>query len=194
MKAFVLLSGGIDSTTCLYLANKEFGGQVVGLSINYGQRHSKEIEYARKSCAALGVLHTSIDLSGVVPKTMLTDAEAAVPSISYADIKGVSPTYVPFRNGLLLSSITSYVHGQLLKAPGDADEWGIYFGAHAEDARLCKLIRESIKRLNDLAASCGLFFAPSSLSVSYPKKRRFPVVYQRAPAGPCNMGCNIGAT
>jgi len=136
MKAYVLLSGGIDSTTCLYLAHDEFQGKVEGLSINYGQRHVKEAEYAKKSCDALNLKHSIVDLRGVVPKTMLTDANADVPSISYADIKGVSPTYVPFRNGLLLSAITSIVHGERVKAriAGDMDEWGIYFGAHAEDA------------------------------------------------------------
>jgi 7-cyano-7-deazaguanine synthase len=133
MRAYVLLSGGIDSTTCLYLAHKEFSGSVVGVSIDYGQRHKKEMEYAKRSCAKLGVPHHVLDLSRVVPKTMLTDAEAAVPSVSYSDIKGVSPTYVPFRNGLMLSALCSFVAGERAKQE-DTDEWGIYFGAHAEDA------------------------------------------------------------
>src|SRR5579864_3867604 len=114
-KAFVLLSGGIDSTTCLYLACRQFDGRVTGISINYGQRHSKEIEYAKKSCAKVGVPHHTLDLSGIVPKTMLTDPKSDVPNISYSDIQRVSPTYVPFRNGLMLSAITSYVAGEVDK-------------------------------------------------------------------------------
>lgn len=144
-KAFVLLSGGIDSTTCLYLAYEQFKSNVEGVSIHYGQRHKKEIEYAQASCAALKIKHNVLDISGVIPKTMLTDKEAEVPNISYSDIKGVSPTYVPFRNGLLLSSITSFVAGKRVNHDKDywdsnlgyipdPNEWGIYFGAHMEDA------------------------------------------------------------
>jgi 7-cyano-7-deazaguanine synthase len=134
MKAFVLVSGGIDSTTCLHIAHKEFKGNVEAISINYGQRHIKETEFAKKSAFDLNIAHTTLDLRGVIPKTMLTDAEAHVPDVSYAEIKGVSPTYVPYRNGLLLSAATSYVHAQRVERP-DVDEWGIYFGAHAEDAQ-----------------------------------------------------------
>lgn len=135
--AYVLLSGGIDSSTCLHIAAKEFA-DVVGVSINYGQRHVKEAEYAAKQCSYLGCRHRVVDLSGVVPKTMLTDKQSQVPNISYAEIKGVSPTYVPFRNGLLLSSVCSIIHGDYNDAhemgTGERDEWGLYFGAHAEDA------------------------------------------------------------
>jgi 7-cyano-7-deazaguanine synthase len=142
-RAFVLLSGGIDSTTCLYKAwsNDEWD-RVEGVSLFYGQRHRKEIEYARRSCAWLGIPHHTLDVSSIVPRTMLTDPAADVPSISYGQITGVSPTYVPYRNGLLLSAVTSFVVGKRLEAIGDvktmwdpAYEWGIYFGAHAEDAQ-----------------------------------------------------------
>lgn len=141
-KAFVLLSGGIDSTTCLHIAMHQFGvGNVEAVSINYGQRHLKESEYARKSCQEEGVKHTLLNIEGVIPQTMLTDKNKEIPSISYDEIKGVSPTYVPFRNGLLLSVITAYVQGQRVQEMGSdyffdpRKEWGIYFGAHAEDAQ-----------------------------------------------------------
>ncbi len=142
--AFVLLSGGIDSTVCLFKAHQDFDGNVEGISINYGQRHIKETEYAAKSCAYLGVKHRIIDLSGIVPKTMLTDETSTIPNKSYAEIEGVSPTYVPFRNGLLLSAVTSIVHGEYVKeAENDnfiigvvkKSEWAIYIGVHAEDAQ-----------------------------------------------------------
>jgi len=138
MKAFVLLSGGVDSTTCLHIAVEEFP-EVEGISVNYGQRHSKEIEYAKLSCEGLGVDHHTLKIDGIVPLTMLTDADAAIPNISYSEIEGVSPTYVPFRNGLMLSAISSYVAGQWDKEMRESepvtDEWAIYFGAHAEDAQ-----------------------------------------------------------
>lgn len=138
MKAYVLLSGGIDSSTCLYIAREEFA-DVEGVSIDYGQRHSKEILSAMGLCAHLGIPHHIINLREIVPATMLTDPSREVPNISYDEIKGVSPTYVPFRNGLMLSAVTSFVHGELCKF-GDSEkydglEWAIYFGAHAEDAQ-----------------------------------------------------------
>lgn len=141
-RAYVLLSGGVDSTTCLYKAAEDFD-IVVGLSVNYGQRHAKEITYAEASCAALGpgVSHAVLDLASVVPRTMLTDGGAAIPSVSYEQIEGVSPTYVPFRNGLMLSAAAAHVMGarsreaQWLDVNEEMPEWALYFGAHAEDAR-----------------------------------------------------------
>jgi 7-cyano-7-deazaguanine synthase len=139
-KAFVLLSGGIDSTTCLYIARTQFDA-VQAVSIDYGQRHRKEIEYAGITCIDLGITHTILNLSSVVPKTMLTDDKKAIPNISYSEIKGVSPTYVPYRNGLMLSALASFAAGEwdnFHKRDGneaaDFNEWGIFFGAHAEDA------------------------------------------------------------
>lgn len=140
--AFVLLSGGADSTTCLYLAREQFG-EVEALSIDYGQRHKKEIEYAKKSCAYLGIPHSTLNVKRIVPNTMLTDKKIKVPHISYDKIKGVSPTYVPFRNGLMLSVLTSYIHGTLVNRekssfgliPQGSSRAALYFGAHAEDAK-----------------------------------------------------------
>lgn len=134
-KAFVLLSGGIDSTTCLYLAESEFK-HVEALSIFYGQRHRKEIEYAARTAGRIGIKHSVLDLSSIVPQTALTDANAAIPNVAYKDIVGVSPAYVPFRNGLMLAAIASYVAGQRTLEPlgHPKEEWAIYWGAHAEDA------------------------------------------------------------
>lgn len=133
--AFVLLSGGLDSTTCLYLARTQFQ-EVRAVSINYGQRHSKELSFARQSSSALGIPHHIINIPNLIPSTMLTDQSQQVPNISYDEIKGVSPTYVPFRNGLMLSVMTSYAHGTLINEGRDSErtQHGIYFGAHAEDA------------------------------------------------------------
>ncbi len=134
--AFVLLSGGIDSTTCLHIACGEFD-DVRAISIDYGQRHKKEITFAKRQAAIVGATHKTLNLKAIVPKTMLTDKDAKVPHTSYGKIKGVSPTYVPFRNGLMLSCLTSYVHGTLINERLDKTgfEHGIYFGAHAEDAQ-----------------------------------------------------------
>lgn len=63
-KAVVLLSGGVDSTTCLAVAVKKYGTEkVLALSAYYGQRHKREIESARKVAAFYGVEHKETDLS-----------------------------------------------------------------------------------------------------------------------------------
>lgn len=134
--AFVLLSGGADSTTCLYLAKEQFE-DVRAVSIDYGQRHKKELDYAKRSCEQLGVPHHVLNLHDVIPQTMLTNKAAPVPHTSYDQLKGVSPTYVPFRNGLMMSLLTSYVHGMMINEGRDRDgiEHAIFMGAHAEDAK-----------------------------------------------------------
>ena len=47
MKALVLLSGGVDSSTCLALAKEKYGDEVLALSMSYGQKHSREVQSAR---------------------------------------------------------------------------------------------------------------------------------------------------
>lgn len=134
-KAFVLLSGGIDSSTCLYQAIKDFG-DVEAVSVDYGQRHDNELLAARRIAQLRMVPHHILDLRKLIPSTMLTDHSQPLPNKPYSELEGVSPTYVPFRNGLMLSALTSFVQGIFAKEqPNNNDaEWGIYFGAHAEDA------------------------------------------------------------
>ncbi len=126
-RAVVLHSGGIDSTTCLFLAVRDFGNRnVVALSIHYGQRHSKELEHAQEICNSIGVEHHIVE-GPVLPMSMLTNPDVPVPSASYEELgPGVSPTYVPYRNGNLLSLVAAIAQAQSMSA--------IYFGAHAEDA------------------------------------------------------------
>lgn len=125
--AIVLHSGGIDSTTCLYMAAEAFGRRnVTAISIHYGQRHQKEITHAEMICKYHGIVHHVVE-GPTFPMTMLTNPDSQVPSVSYADLPaGVSPTYVPFRNGNLLSNVAA-----IAQATGAS---AIYFGAHAEDA------------------------------------------------------------
>jgi len=138
----VLLSGGVDSTTVLHMANEIADQKEVPLhtiSFNYGQRHRKEIEAAAAISEDLDCTHHVLDLLGVIPRTMLTDVGQAVPNVSYADIKGVSPTYVPFRNGLMLAAATAHVLG-VLDREFDSEAFGregvahLYCGIHSDDA------------------------------------------------------------
>lgn len=127
-KAYVLLSGGLDSSTALFRAALEFNGSVCAVSVHYGQRHEKEINCAREVARAAGIQdHRFIDLSQIMGKGGLTDQGLNIPKKSYDELDGVSPTYVPFRNGLMLSALASM-------AQADPEAQAVYYGAHAEDA------------------------------------------------------------
>jgi len=127
-KAYVLLSGGIDSSTCLTIAARDYNHSVTGVSFDYGQRHTKELDCAYDVCVALEVQHVIKDVAGMIGVGGLTDKNFVVPDMSYSDMApGVSPTYVPFRNGVMLSLITSL-------AATDPEAEAIFFGAHADDA------------------------------------------------------------
>jgi 7-cyano-7-deazaguanine synthase len=127
-RSYVVLSGGIDSTTCLYRACAE-SSDVRAVSIAYGQRHIVELDYATLSCRTLDVPHQVIDLSKLFPKTSpLLDNTEDIPKMSNEDMVGVSPMNVPFRNGLMLSAVTALVAGEYDQS---GDEWTIYLGTHA---------------------------------------------------------------
>ena len=135
MKKIVLLSGGIDSTTCLALALQTAKPEeVLALNMYYGQRHEKEMLSACKIAAYFGVELMEMDLSEIFARSdcsLLKSSNNAIPEASYADQlkktdgKPVS-TYVPFRNGLMLSAAAS------IAVSIGADF--IYYGAHADDA------------------------------------------------------------
>jgi 7-cyano-7-deazaguanine synthase len=105
-KAIVLLSGGLDSATTLAIARNE-GFQCYALTFQYGQRHSREVESARKVARHIGVAEhriITIDLAAF-GGSALTDSAIAVPKDSAAlGNSGTIPiTYVPARNTIFLS-------------------------------------------------------------------------------------------
>lgn len=150
---FVLLSGGIDSSTCLGFAVRDCGREnVVAVSIDYGQRHKKELEQAKKVAEYLlgnSDQHQILTIEGMAVGG-LTDDKLVIPDVSYAELTGVSPTYVPFRNGQLISKIAAFASARIkvvndwvqskaerngqVTTQDDLFEGRIYFGAHAEDA------------------------------------------------------------
>lgn len=135
MKALVLTSGGIDSTTCLGIAVEKYGAsEVLALTTYYGQRHKKEMEAAEKVVKHYGVEWKQIDLSMIFADSncsLLSGSTNEVPEESYAEQlkhtngKPVS-TYVPFRNGLFLSAAASIAISYGCEV--------LYYGAHADDA------------------------------------------------------------
>ncbi|MCD8089774.1 MAG: 7-cyano-7-deazaguanine synthase QueC [Clostridiales bacterium] len=135
MKAMVLLSGGLDSTTCLAKAVNEYGAEnVIALSILYGQKHKKEIEASDNVAKYYKTEHITLDLTEIFKFSdcsLLSSSDEEIPTESYGDQlkktngKPVS-TYVPFRNGLFLSSAAA-----LALSKGCSE---IYYGAHADDS------------------------------------------------------------
>lgn len=135
MKALVLFSGGLDSTTCLALAVEKYGAsEVMALAIYYGQKHTKEIESAEKVAEYYGVTLKTLDLALIFADsdcTLLKGSNEEIPKESYSeqlkktDGKPVS-TYVPFRNGLFLSSASSIALANGCEV--------IYYGAHSDDS------------------------------------------------------------
>ena len=89
MKAMVLFSGGVDSTTCLGIAVDRYGAdEVLALSISYGQKHQKEIEAAGKIAAYYGVTWKQLDLSIIFANSncsLLTGSTEEIPQESYAE-------------------------------------------------------------------------------------------------------------
>src|SRR5438046_249744 len=126
-RAVVLLSGGLDSTTTLALA-REQGFACYALSIDYGQRHRRELECARRVADALGaVKHTvvRVDLRAI-GGSALTDA-IDVPKDRPAEEMGhgIPITYVPARNTVLLGLALGFA--ETLQA------FDIFIGANAVD-------------------------------------------------------------
>jgi len=99
--AVVLLSGGLDSVTCLALAQAD-GHSITAVSFDYGQRHNAELHAARLICQKMGITDhrvIRIDL-GQLGGSALTDSSIAVPEEESA---GIPVTYVPARNTVFLS-------------------------------------------------------------------------------------------
>ena len=122
-RAVVLLSGGLDSATCLAIARAE-GYACHALSFEYGQRHAAELAAAARVAAALGAIEhrvMRIDL-GAFGGSALTDPGIAVPE---SPAPGIPVTYVPARNTVFLALALAW--SEVL---GAAD---IFIGVNAVD-------------------------------------------------------------
>ncbi|MBR4694828.1 MAG: 7-cyano-7-deazaguanine synthase, partial [Selenomonadaceae bacterium] len=134
MEALVLLSGGIDSTTCLAIAVEQYSAnKVTALSAYYGQKHIRELEAADHIADYYGVNHLKANLSKVYrlsDSPLLMTSSKKIRHQSYAEQlaekDGTVDTYVPFRNGLFLS----YAAAIAISIGAGV----IYYGAHADDA------------------------------------------------------------
>ncbi|GAF86760.1 unnamed protein product, partial [marine sediment metagenome] len=125
-KAILLLSGGIDSATTLFLAKKR-GFKPLALIFDYGQRHKKEIKYAKRLAKFAHCPYKVLKLSLPKKGSSLTCVSEKIPSgRSLKQInRGIPSTYVPSRNLIFLSLALSYAESEKAKA--------IFIGAHTED-------------------------------------------------------------
>lgn len=135
-KVLVLLSGGIDSTTCLAMAlDHRTKDDVMCVCLTYGQKHNKEILSARKVASYYDVPLIEHDISSVMEFSncpLLAKSSEQIKHESYAQQlkelggEGTVDTYVPFRNGVLAS-----IAAALALQFGCTEVW---YGAHADDA------------------------------------------------------------
>ncbi|MDR0974521.1 MAG: 7-cyano-7-deazaguanine synthase QueC [Ruminococcus sp.] len=134
MKSLVLLSGGVDSTTALALAVRDYE-EVIALSVSYGQKHARELRAAENVAKFYKIPLKTIDLNAVFADSdcvLLSNSEAEIPKESYgeqtAKTGGLTPvsTYVPFRNGLFISTAAAVAISNGCEA--------VIYGAHADDS------------------------------------------------------------
>jgi 7-cyano-7-deazaguanine synthase len=136
MKTIVIYSGGLDSTVLVYdLLAK--GDVVKALSFDYGQRHSKETEFARRVANDLGIEHRIADLRTITPLiggSSLTTPEVSVPDGHYTE-ENMKVTVVPNRNMIMLSVAA----GWAISLRFDQ----VAFGAHSGDHTIYPDCREA---------------------------------------------------
>jgi 7-cyano-7-deazaguanine synthase len=127
-KAVVILSGGLDSTTCMAIA-KQQGFDIWPLTFFYGQKHSIELESAKKVVQAYGLedRHFIANLNGLIRGSSLTDEDKEIPLDRSAEemSKEIPNTYVPARNIIFLSIAVSYAEA--------IDASAIFIGVNALD-------------------------------------------------------------
>jgi len=153
-KAIILLSGGLDSTTCLAIAQAQ-GYDCYALSFSYGQKHSSEL-HAAKLIAKNSIvkLHKIIDLDlGSFGGSALTDDSIEVPEAETdSETSGIPVTYVPARNTVFFSVALAWA--EVLEA--DA----IFAGVNAVDYSGYPDCRpeyiEAFQKMADLATKAGI--------------------------------------
>ena len=168
-RAVVLLSGGLDSYTAAAVAARD-GFSLCALSINYGQRHVRELAASRAVAAALGVerhLELALDLSQIGGSS-LTTPSIEVPKDVAIDPNVIPNTYVPARNTIFLSMALGWA-----EVLGAAD---LVIGVNALDYSGYPDCRpefiEAFERLARLATRAGVEGRPLTIHtplISLPK-------------------------
>ncbi len=142
-KVVVIYSGGMDSFTVLNRARKD-GKEVFALTFDYGQKHIKEIDYAKRVCAELNIEHKVIDISAInqlLAGSSLTD-DIDIPEGHYEE-ESMKSTVVPNRNMILLSLAVGYAVSKGASK--------VYYGAHSGDHAIYPDCRpEFVEKMSDV--------------------------------------------
>jgi len=142
-KVVVIYSGGMDSFTVLNRALKD-GKEVYALTFDYGQKHVKEIDYARAVCQELNIEHKVIDITAInqlLAGSSLTD-DIEIPEGHYEE-ESMKSTVVPNRNMILLSLAVGYAVSK------EASQ--VYYGAHSGDHAIYPDCRpEFVQKMSDV--------------------------------------------
>ncbi|RYG33002.1 7-cyano-7-deazaguanine synthase QueC [bacterium] len=126
MKSVVLLSGGLDSATCLAMARAD-GTEPYALTVLYGQRHTEEIEASKKVAEALGAVEhkfVRVELNAIGGSALTDDIEVPKDR-DESEMADIPVTYVPARNTVMLSLALGYAEVTGAEA--------IYAGVNAVD-------------------------------------------------------------
>jgi len=144
-KIVVILSGGLDSTVLLYDMLHQ-GYDVRALTFNYGQKHSREIECAEKTCKYLQVPHEVLSLeclAAILQSSSLISSSLDVPEGHY-QAENMKSTVVPNRNSIMLNIAMAYAINIGIRK--------IAYGAHAGDHAIYPDCRpEFVEAIQDLA-------------------------------------------
>ena len=166
--AIIVLSGGMDSAVLLWWAIEKLELKVKTVSVNYGQRHSRELKSASCLSSLCGAEHYLIDLSSmkrVLPNNALT-GDIEIPEGHYAE-PNMMKTVVPNRNMMLISVALSIA--------GSSGANKVMFGAHAGDHPVYPDCRpEFVERMNEVASVC--WYEPIQLSAPFVQKSKANIV------------------
>jgi 7-cyano-7-deazaguanine synthase len=204
-KALVLLSGGQDSTTCLYWAIDRFGVEATSsIAFDYGQRHRIELECAAKVASAAGVNHECLPVNtfAALAGDALTDAGIEVRD-ELDESTGLPNTFVPGRNLVFLTFAAAYAYqrgiGHLVTGVAQTDYSGypdcreatiralqeaIRLGMESEVLIHTPLMHRSKKETVELARELGALEAMALTHTCYNG--------QRPPCGQC-PACRLRA-
>ena len=157
-KITLIYSGGSDSFTLLHHALSQ-GLDVDCISFGYGQKHIKELEYAKENCQELNLKHTLIDIGdplSIFGSTSLVDVDNKIPHGSYKE-ESMKSTIVPNRNMIFISYAIAYSIANNISE--------VWYGAHAGDHFIYPDCRPAfLDSINQAAGLCD----PSEVSVMAP--------------------------